>query len=437
MPALKVYLQQIFAKLAKSSFIKNVLVVMSGTAVAQALGFALSPIISRLFSPSDFGIFGSFGSIFGIIASVTTLEFATTIVLPKEKKDAINLFFISCLATSVIALLSLVACLLAPTFVMNLMKAPNTWILVMLVLATLVTGFNQACQSWCVRAKAFKHTSASQVIRSLSSNGMQIGLGYARGGAVALIYATVLAELLATLNLCRVVMSDLKTLRHEIKWVRIKQLVREYRDFPMYSATMELMNALSQGLPVLLLTHFYGIAVAGSFAFGSRILSAPMQLVTRAFKQVFYQKASETDHHGGRLLPLYIKSTFGLFALALLPSVVMFIWAPQICTWIFGSQWHTAGEFARWLVLWLIFMFCNGPSGIMFRILRLQRMMFFFDFSLLAARALVLVLGGIYLSAHSTVMMFAVVGAIMNLIFISIIAFTLRRKEGSIAYRDI
>ncbi len=148
---------------------------------------------------------------------------------------------------------------------------------------------------------------------------MQIGLGYARGSAVTPIYATVLAELLATLNLCRVVMSDLKTLRHVIKWVRIKQLVREYRDFPMYSATMELMNALSQGLPVLLLTHFYGIAVAGSFAFGSRILSAPMQLVTRAFKQVFYQRgASETDHHGGRLLPLYIKSTFGLFALALL-----------------------------------------------------------------------------------------------------------------------
>ncbi len=63
-------------------------------------------------------------------------------------------------------------------------------------------------------------------------------------------------------------------------------------------------------------------------------------------------------------------------------------------------------------------------------------MMFFFDFSLLAARALVLVLGGIYLSAHSTVLMFAVVGAIMNLIFISIIAFTLRRRND-IAYRNV
>ncbi len=134
MPALKVYLQQIFAKLAKSSFIKNVLVVMSGMA---SLSFALSPIISHLFllpilvSLVHSGRFWNhcLRHNIGICDDHCTAE---------EKKMLSTFFFISCLATSVIALLSLVACLLAPTFVMNLMKAPNTWILVMLVLATLV-----------------------------------------------------------------------------------------------------------------------------------------------------------------------------------------------------------------------------------------------------------------------------------------------------------
>lgn len=405
--------------------------------MGQAIGFGLTPIISRLFSPSDFGIFGSFGSVSSIIASVVTVEYATTIVLPKENKDAINLFVISCLATSVISLFCLVACLLAPTFLLNLMRAPSAWILALLVLATLVTGFNQACQSWCVRAKAFKHTSASQIVRSLSSSGMQIGLGYFKGGALALILASVLADLIATFNLYRVFMSDLKTFRREIQWDRMKRLAKAYRDFPMYSASMEFMNALSQGLPVLLLTHYYGIAVGGAYVFGMKILQAPTQLVTKALKPVLYQKASETDHQGGRLLPLYIRTTLGLFALAILPSLVWIIWAPQLFTWIFGSQWHMAGEFAQSLILWILVMFCNPPSGIVSRILRLQRMMFLFDVALLAARALVLFLGGIYASATHTIIMLALVGAIMNLIFISIIGWTLMRKEGNFAFRDI
>lgn len=410
---------------------------MSGTAVAQAIGFALSPVISRLFSPSDFGIFGTFGAVTGTIASVATLEFATTIVLPKDKKDAINLFFISCLCTSAITLFCLLACLLAPTFILNFLHIPTAWILLLLVLAIFFTGLTASCQNWCVRAKAFNHTSASQVIRSLSSNGIQLGMGYCKGGALSLIFASVIADIIALINLCKVLIPELKASHHEIKCDRMKQLAKEYRDFPIYMAPMELMGALSNGLPVLLLTHYYGLVVAGSFAFGGRILSAPMQLVTRAFRQVFYQKASETEHRNGRLLPLYIKTTLGLFALAALPSLVLIIWAPQLFSWLFGARWYTAGEYARFLVLWLVMMFCNPPSGIISRILRLQRMMFLFDVSLLLARTIVLVLGGIFMSALSTIIMFAIVGAIMNLIYIIIIGHALMRKEGIITWKDI
>ena len=60
MIVLRLLIKESLARLKKSSFVKNVLVVMSGTAAAQIIGFALTPIISRLFSPSDFGVFGSF-----------------------------------------------------------------------------------------------------------------------------------------------------------------------------------------------------------------------------------------------------------------------------------------------------------------------------------------------------------------------------------------
>jgi O-antigen/teichoic acid export membrane protein len=319
----------------------------------------------------------------------------------------------------------------------NLMKTGGTWALALLVLATIVAGLNQSCQAWCVRVKAFKHTSASQAVRSISSNGAQIGLGYVRGGAGALIVASVLGDLLASLNLVRVLLPDLFSLKGAIRWDRMKLLAKEYRDFPMYSASQNVLNALSSGLPVLLLAHFYGILVAGAYAFGVRMLQVPMSFVLGALRQVLFQKAAETQHQGGSLTPLYLKTTVGLFAMALLPSSILFIWAPQLFTWIFGSQWYVAGEYARSLVLWLLVVFCNLPAVLFARLIRIQRAVFFYDMALLGLRVLALVLGGLYLSALQTISLFSVVGAAMNAILILLVGYAVMKKEGHTGLESI
>lgn len=426
----KLQLKHALSKIRKSIFVKNVLVVMSGTAVAQIIGFSLMPIISRLYSPSDFGVFGSFNAVLTVIAAGVTLQYTQAMMLPKEKEDAINLFIISCITTAIISVCCLVVCLFAPGFLQGLMKAPNAWMLVLLVIAVTVSGLNKACQAWCVRVKAFKHTSASQVIRSLSSNGTQVGLGYLYGGSLALIFATILGDVLASLNLAWVALSDLKVHWVKISWTRMKQLAKEYRDFPMYSASQNVINALSAGMAVILLTYFYGIVVAGAYVFGARILLIPMGFVLRALRQVLFQKAAETQHQSGNLVSLYVKTTAGLFALALFPSLVLFFWAPEIFTWVFGSQWHTAGEFAQSLVLWMMVVFCNLPAVLFARLIRIQRTVFFYDLVLLATRVLTLVLGGLYLSALNTVMLFALVGAVMNLFLILLVGYYVMKKEG-------
>lgn len=426
--------KNVIAKLKKSSFVKNVLVVMTGTAVAQVIGFSLTPVISRLFSPSDFGIFGSFNSVATIIAAGATLQYTQALMLPKEKVDAIYLFIISCLCTFIITLLCLIATMSLPETLNGLMKTSGIWGLVLLVVATLISGLNQSCQAWSVRAKAFKHTSASQVVRSLSSNGMQIGFGYLiKAGSVGLIVSSIIADILASLNLARVVLRDLAELSYKIKWKRVRLLAKDYRDFPLYSASMNVINSLSLGLPVLLLAHFYGTMVAGAYAFGMRILSAPMGFVLTAMRQVLFQKAAEVYNDGDRLMPLYLKFTVGLFAVAFFPSLVIFIWAPQLFSWIFGVEWHMAGEFVQSLVLWMMFMFCNLPAVLFARIIRIQRKMFIYDLVLLSLRALVLFGGGMYLSAVDTIFLVSLVGATMNVIFICIVGFLIMRQESNTA----
>ncbi len=425
----KVNFSRIFAWVKASEFVKNIAVVMTGTAIAQLLGFSLSPIISRLYSPSDFGVYGSFDAILSVIAAGVTLDYSQAVMLPKHKVNALNLLVLSCLATIIIGGLSLILCLTIPSFIFGFMNSNDTWILAMLVAGILVTGLNQSLQAWCIRVKEFKHTSGSQVVRSLSSNGTQVLLGYSNGGGGALIFSTILGNVFASVNLAKVLIPDLLALKKQINWKRIKKLAIDYRDFPMYSASQNVLNSLSRGLAVLFLGHFFGVAAAGAYVFAVKILSVPMRFVLMALRQVLFQKVCETKKLGDVLFPLYLKSSFGLFALAFFPVVVLFIWSVPIVTFVFGSQWHLAGEFARYLVLWLMVGFCNVPAELFAKAIRIQRFVFFYDLALLFARASTLLIGGLYLTALNTVILFSMVGAFMNLILILRVGFASKKYD--------
>lgn len=412
------------------------IIVMTGTAIAQVIGFMLMPVISRLFTPSDFGVFGSFNAVVGVIAAGITLEYEQAIMLPKEKNDAFHLFFISCIAIVIISFLCLLACLIAPIYLMALIKVQEIWGLVLLVFSVFIIGSNIVLQAWCVRAKAFQYTSASQVIRSLSTNSMQVGFGFFKIGPIGLIMSNVLADLIASINLFRVFSRDVMQSSPEISWVRIKQLAKEYRDFPIYSASQNVINAMSSGIPVLLLTHFFGIAVAGGYAFGIRLIFTPMGLLTRALRQVLFQKAGETQHHGGSLLSLYTKVTVGLFIVGIFPALIIIIWAPQIFSLIFGTQWYMAGEYARSLMIWVLFVFCNVPAILFARLIRIQRTVFFYDLILLIARVSLLVISGLYLTALQSITLFSLLSAMMNLMLIFLVGYNVMKKECDITWKN-
>jgi len=430
-------LLQFFAKLKDSSFLKNMMIVMSGTALAQVINYSLSPIISRLFTPANFGVFGSFTAVSGIIAAGATLDYSQALMLPREKEEAINLFGLSIVCTIGIGFVCALFCAIAPGAANSLTKTKGAWALVLLVIGVVVSGTNDSLGAWAIRVKAFKRTSASQVVRSLSSSGTRVGFGFFRMGAWGLIISKIIADISASINLARVYLSEPRTLKNAINWERMKRLAKEYYDFPLYSASQNVINALSNGLPVLLLTRFYGISVAGSFAFGITMLQVPMGFILTALRQVLFQKASESHHQGKSLASLYIKTTAVLFAMAIVPSLILIIWAPQIFSWVFGSRWHLAGQLARSLVVWLAIAFCNLPAVLFARIIRVQRFVFFYDIGLLIARTLALVLGGIYLTVLPTVMVYALVGAAMNIFLILVIGYWVMRKEGTVQISQV
>ena len=402
--------------LRESAFLKNVLVVMSGTGIAQGIVLAFSPVISRLYGPAEFGVFGSFFSVALILTPLMTLQFWEALMLPAQDQVAARLFVASCAATLVSSCMMGVLFLLFPGFWLAQLRTPELqgW-LWLIPVAALLCGLNLSLTAWCARQKAFKLNATTQVVRSLVLNGGQTGAGAAGFTGGGLIGSSLVADLLAAAWLVRRMLRAGVFLPPKLGGAReVLAAAREYRDFPKFSAPQNFLNALSQGAPVILLIHYYGALTGGLYAFSVRALQFPLNFVLTSLRQVLFQRLSETYNNGGRLSSEFTKGTLSLLAIVCVPSAIGFVFAPWFFSTIFGKEWLAAGECARWLLVWLVPGFCNLPASLIARILRQQRMLLVFDVLLLSSRLAVLVLGGLHWPAMQTIAVFSVVGGVFN-----------------------
>jgi hypothetical protein len=97
---------------------------------------------------------------------------------------------------------------------------------------------------------------------------------------------------------------------------------------------------------------------------------------------------------------------------------------------VLGNNWELAGEFARWMMLWIGVGFVIPPAAMSLIIFNKQKLNFIYDACLLSARVLVLVLGGLYFKAIETIIIFSIVGLLFNLNLLLYVKFNLINKNN-------
>src|SRR5690554_1466226 len=100
-------------QLGQSKFARNVAIVATGTAGAQAITMAFAPVITRLYGPEAFGLLGTFMAILGVLTPIAALTYPIAIVLPKSDTDAKNVAKLSAILALLIAVTTSVLLLAA------------------------------------------------------------------------------------------------------------------------------------------------------------------------------------------------------------------------------------------------------------------------------------------------------------------------------------
>ena len=164
----------IFNKL-KSEFTRNVLTLMTGTTISQAIPIIISPILTRVYTPQDFGIFALYMSMVTLITLISTGRYELAIMLPKKDRDAKYMLYLSMCIALFISILLISIIFLFDDVIINFIGVPE--LLPWLYLSPIIIIFMALFQSlniWNSRKKEYKVLANNKIFRSMSTGGLQL-----------------------------------------------------------------------------------------------------------------------------------------------------------------------------------------------------------------------------------------------------------------------
>lgn len=411
-------------KLNTSQFIRNVVIVASGAAGAQIITMLFMPVITRLYGAEAFGLLGVFTAVLTVLTPIAALAYPIAIVLPKEDDDARSIAKLSLLIASIMSMITIIVIFFTKESIItwfNLQAIDNY--LFLLPIALFFAATQQIMQQWLIRKKQFKVTARVAVSQSLIINSIKAGVGVFNPIGAILIFTATLGNALYTMQLWFgaqkwSIETDRINSENSSK-SDLKILAHKHKDFPLYRAPQQFINALSQSLPVLLLASFFGPAAAGFYTLGKTAMGVPSALIGKAVGDVFYPRITEAAHNNENLFKLIRKATAMLAVAGIVPFGVIIAFGPVLFSFVFGPEWVAAGEYARWLALWLFFAFINKPSVSALATLGLQFFFLRYEIVSVVLRAVALYIGfSFYDDDEIAVAIFCISGVCLNVYLI-------------------
>ena len=348
--------------LPKSKFVRWVITLMTGTGLAQALLVAFSPILTRLYTPEDFGVFALYSSICMVLVIFATGKYELAIIVPKYDNEAINLVTVTAGLSLLVSATLLGFVLIWGARIIILLGHPEVgpW-LYLVPLTTLILGCHHALNFWTNRRVRYKSMAASRVMQSGVSVSMQLAAGVSKLGFPGLIMGQMAGQLISTLFLAKSLSLEDRRLFRRVSIKRMSCVARKHIGYPKYMVPGQIMSVGSNELPLLLLTVFFGVGVAGFYSLAKRVIEAPLSLVAAAVGDVYRQKAAAQYASQGECLNLFLASSKWLLMFALLTVLPVILFGPSLFSFVFGENWRVAGEIASLLAILAFFQTVSSP----------------------------------------------------------------------------
>lgn len=381
-----------FKNLLKSEFSRNVMTLLTGSAIAQFIPLLLTPILSRLFSPEEFGLFAFYLSIITLFSAIATGRYELAILLPKEDKKAINIVALCFIILSSICVTIFAMIFFFEDGIIKFIQKPDLkgWIY-FIPITLFFTSSYSIFTYWSNRKSRFANTSVATVTLSTTKTGVNLYGGLLKSnffnGDISFIefFKTLFKKTyVIPSNITSIGMGGLilgsfvgyfssvfffiikffkkdRKLLADINKVTIKEMAKKHEKFPKINSIHALADQFKNSGVIYVISYIFGDLILGFYSMTLRILTTPLAVIGNSFGQVFLQKTANIHSNKGDFIPLINKTISKLSLIAAPIFIVILFFGPQLFSFVLGDKWEIAGEYARYLTPWLFLHFVFSP----------------------------------------------------------------------------
>ena len=265
------------ALLPKGRLRRAVTVLVTGTALGQLIVLAASPLVTRLYTPEDFGVLGVFSALLGILGIAVSLRYELAIPLAEDdcqRGQSAGAEPRRRLAPQLADRGGALALGRGDHRLVQCRSPAST----ALAVAGRAPGHRVArsvLTYWAVRRQAFGRITRNQISRSLGQVATQIGCRLSGPGPFGLLVGKIVGQSAG--------ITTLALAFHRIEgriWraIRLRGMARaavRFGNLPTLATGAALLASGGRLAPALLVAALYGAEVAGWFALAQRILATP------------------------------------------------------------------------------------------------------------------------------------------------------------------
>jgi len=347
---------------SKDGFGAHVRKLLTGTSLAQAIGLVFSPVLTRLYTPEQFGFLALFLSTSTILSLAASLNYEPGIMLPDDEHEAWTLAILCVLLVAASSCISFFPLAVFRHEIAEILGSPGfAPYLLWVPPAIFLLSINRVLEMWLSRWTRYTELAGTKVAGSASGAFTKLGLGLsARWGAGGLIIGTLACEVGKIVWAAPAIKKTIGQVHFLLKnW---KVVMAAHKDFPRYSFGASLLEFVGYAAPIYVIAHVFGPKILGFYDLGLRMVAAPLELVVHGVRQVFYQKSVADLKSRGEIATIVEETSSRLIAVGFIPFLLLGVTGSSLFSFAFGADWAKAGLFAQLLSPALFLRYIATPT---------------------------------------------------------------------------
>lgn len=376
----------------KSEFSRNVFTLMTGTTIAQAVPLAISPVLTRIYSPEDFGLFALYLSIILVASSLVAGKYELSIIIPKKDSDAQYLVIVSIFISLITCIILFILIFLFSNQILYLLKNKDIKDWLYIIPANIfVISTSTILYYYLNRKKDYSNLAKGQIIQSSAQGSLTILLNFVNNFKGGLILGTFIGNVFYLIFYIYKIKNYFIYIK--LKKIKFFYLIKKYKKFPKFMILSGLLENISVQLPIFMIGAFFGSHILGFFSLSQRMVRMPIGIIGSAIGNVFREEASRQLNTSGDCRILFLSTLKKLSIVGIIPFIFFYLTAPELFSFVFGEDWKQAGEYAQILTLLFYFQFITSPLSNMFIIAEKQKYDLYLQFYLVISVSISFIIG--------------------------------------------